>query len=112
VPDLLVVVLIPPLLILVTLLLAHVEKRITASRQRPTPPSPAAPGTRSRRRRRHSRMTLEELPGAWDGAQARDRATPGRHRVTERIVVVVAALRTRRPRQRTRRTDGTLADGR
>ena len=42
-PDLLVVVLLPPLLILSTLLLAHVENRVATVRPRPAPPSPGAP---------------------------------------------------------------------
>jgi hypothetical protein len=46
VPDLLIVVLIPPLLILLTLLLAHVERRVTASRSRPARAQPEDPGGR------------------------------------------------------------------
>jgi hypothetical protein len=41
-PDLLIVALVPPLLIVSTLLLAHVERRVTASRRLPAPPSPSA----------------------------------------------------------------------
>jgi hypothetical protein len=70
VPDLLLVVLIPPLLILATLLLAHVERRVTTSRQRPTPPAPGAARVRSRR----WRMTLvERIPTLATVRKARER---------------------------------------
>jgi hypothetical protein len=41
-PDLLMVILIPPGLILSTLLLAHLERRVIAPRPRPGPTSPGA----------------------------------------------------------------------
>ena len=52
-PDLLIVVRVPPLLIVSTLLLAQVERRVTASRRLPAPPRPVL-GWRARRRRRRN----------------------------------------------------------
>jgi len=64
------------LLILLTLLLAHVEKRVTTSRPRPAPPSQAL-RAHWRCGRGRSRRTLEGPPEPRVGARARTRTGRG-----------------------------------
>jgi len=90
VPELIIVVLIPPLLMLLTLLLSHVERRVSASRHRPAPPSPGATPM----------APASAQTGAQAGAQAddtrgaarrsgrclsADKPERGRHRAPKRV---------------------------
>src|SRR5690349_15568385 len=78
--DLIIVVLIPPLLILLTLLLADLERRVTTWQHRAVPPSPSAPSA--------SGAQGDDARGAvgcWGQCSSADQAERGRHRAPKRL---------------------------
>ena len=84
-PDLLIVVLVPPLLIVSTLLLAHVEARVAATRRLPAPPSPRAGLAPAAQADAEARLDTEGAPGARGGAHAQTRPHRGHRRIAERV---------------------------
>jgi hypothetical protein len=82
-PDLLIVVLVPPLLIVSTLLLAQVERRVTASRRLPAPPSPSAELACAAEAQ--AQLDGHGVSGAPSGAHAQTGPDRGHHRAAARM---------------------------
>ncbi len=82
-PDLLIVVLVPPLLIVSTLLLAQVERRVTASRRLPAPPSPSAGLACAAEAQ--EQLDGNEVSGAHGGAHAQTGPDRGHRRAAARM---------------------------